>query len=123
MRDERVRAPGAAFLLIDDVADCTYPLRTGLNTLGRHRDNDIVLTEPVVSRRHCVLIVHARGGCELHDTASLNGTFVNGMPIHEPTRLASGDRITLCGRPLLFVCVKDCEAREEDDAGSNTAWA
>jgi hypothetical protein len=31
-----------------------------------------------------VILVHATSGCELHDTASTNGTFVNGHRIHDP---------------------------------------
>ena len=42
--------------------------------VGRFPDNDIHFVELCVSRRHCVLLVHAWGGCDLHDTASRNGT-------------------------------------------------
>ena len=40
--------------------------------------------------------------CEIHDVASKNGTLLNGKKIPGPTRLQSGDQITLCGRRLTF---------------------
>jgi hypothetical protein len=106
--------PGTKYLLLDRQTGCRYPLRTGLNTIGRLLDNDIVLEDFVISRRHCVLLVHGWGGCELHDTASRNGTFVNGRRVRQPTLLDSGDGIQVCQRLLLFVGEKDCPAGGPD---------
>jgi hypothetical protein len=78
-----------------DVAVLVCPLRVGLTTLGRMEDNDIVLCFHAVSRRHCVIIVHATGGCEVRDTASRNGTLVNGTKV-EHAVLHPGDHIRIC---------------------------
>jgi hypothetical protein len=43
----------------------------------------------------------------LHDTASTNGTFLNGQRVSGPERLASGDCVQVGGRPLFFVSEKD----------------
>jgi hypothetical protein len=108
--------PGTQFVLVDREGSWVYPLRTGLNTIGRLPNNDIVLEERHISRRHCVILVHTRGGCELHDTASMNGTRVNGRPVVcEPVRLASGDWIQVCRRPLLFLSEKDYHGEFEDE--------
>jgi hypothetical protein len=112
--------PGTKFLLVDHEAGDTYPLRTGLNTVGRLPNNDIVFAPLEVSRRHCVLLVHARGGCELHDTASLNGTSVNGNRVKHQVRLNSGDWIQLPKKLLLFVSEKDYLAGDEDDDHPDT---
>jgi pSer/pThr/pTyr-binding forkhead associated (FHA) protein len=40
---------GIDFVLMDQQS--VYPLRIGLNTVGRLSDNDIVLSDPYVSRR------------------------------------------------------------------------
>src|SRR4051794_23035871 len=53
--------------------DVVYPLKVGLNSVGRSNDNDVVVQDAYVSRRHCAVLVHAQRGCELHDTASKNG--------------------------------------------------
>jgi hypothetical protein len=115
--------PGPKYLLIDDRAGCCYPLKTGLNTIGRLPDNDIVLGRSTVSRRHCVILVHTRGACELHDTASRNGTFVNGQPLLRPIRLASGDQISVCHTMLLLVSERDYQADVEADIHPSTVLA
>ncbi len=101
--------PGLKFLLIEPPTRRTYSLHPGLNTIGRLPNNDIVLEESVISRRHCAVLVHTRGQCELHDTASRNGTFVNGKLIDKPTRLNRGDQIMVCRRLLVFVSESDCQ--------------
>jgi hypothetical protein len=101
--------PGTPFVLIDRVTGATYPLATGLNTLGRYASNDIVLEGSGISRRHGVILVHARGGCELFDTASRNGVFVNGQRVVGTVKLQSGDLIQLSRRQFYFVSVEDCQ--------------
>jgi pSer/pThr/pTyr-binding forkhead associated (FHA) protein len=80
-----------------------YPLKIGLNTMGRSSENDIVVQDGYVSRRHCAILVHTGRGCELHDTASKNGTYLNGTKITAPVRLVSGDEIRICQRQFTFV--------------------
>lgn len=91
---------GVKFWLTDK--DGVYPLKPGLNSVGRMPDNDVVVSDPSVSRRHCAVLVHVSRGCELHDTASKNGTYLNGHRIASPTRLASGDQIKMCDHTMIF---------------------
>jgi hypothetical protein len=114
IRPDRI-LPGTRYLLVDHHAGCVYVLKTGLNTVGRLPNNDIHFEELWISRRHCVLLVHAWGGCDLHDTASRNGTSVNGVRIDRPMRLTSGDCIQVSQRRLLFVSEKDYQDGEWDD--------
>lgn len=79
-----------------------YPLHLGLNSVGRLPDNDVVIRDECVSRRHCAVVIHHDLRCELHDVASKNGTVLNGKKIPSPTKLQSGDQITLCNRRLTF---------------------
>jgi hypothetical protein len=99
-RGHTAAASASPYFLMD--RDYIYPLRTGLNTVGRLPDNDVVIMDPYVSRRHCVILVHAHNGCELHDVASKNGTLINGRPLSGPTRLNPGDRILMCERQMVF---------------------
>jgi|SRR6516165_4925267 hypothetical protein len=92
---------GAAFLLMDQ--EGTYPLKPGMNMLGRIPDNDVVIPGHCVSRRHCAILVDAGGGCELYDVASRNGTYVNGLRVNGLTRLVPGDEIWICCRRLMFL--------------------
>jgi hypothetical protein len=78
------------------------PLRVGINAIGRAPENDFIICHRAISRRHCVLLVHATGGCEVHDTASRNGTLVN----HEPVTRANlypGDILRLCDFEFMLV--------------------
>jgi pSer/pThr/pTyr-binding forkhead associated (FHA) protein len=79
-----------------------YPLKVGLNTMGRSADNDVVVEDLYVSRRHCAVLVHHDNHCMLQDVASKNGTFLNGSKIAGPTQLKSGDEIRICNRQFIF---------------------
>lgn len=79
-----------------------YPLHLGMNSVGRLPDNDVIVRDECVSRRHCAILIHSDLRCELHDVASKNGTVLNGKKIPAPSRLQSGDQITLCNRRLTF---------------------
>jgi pSer/pThr/pTyr-binding forkhead associated (FHA) protein len=65
-------------------------------------DNDVVMADGSVSRRHCAIVLHASRGCEIHDTASKNGTYLNGKRILGPTRLVAGDEIRMSDHTIVF---------------------
>ena len=79
-----------------------YPLKVGVNPLGRSSDNDVVVEDAYVSRRHCAILVHSSRTCELHDTASKNGTYLNGTRLAGPTILKPGDEIRVSNQQLIF---------------------
>ena len=89
------------FALTD--GDVVYPLKIGLNSIGRSSDNDVILKEHYVSRRHLAIVVHTSDGCEVFDMASRNGTFLNDSTLSQPRFLRSGDRIRICDRSFTFV--------------------
>lgn len=69
-------------------------------SIGRAPDNDLVLADPRVSRRHARLVVRF-GGLVLVDTDSRNGVAVNGQAVRE-IALGVGDEIRI-GDALLVV--------------------
>ncbi len=92
---------GSDFWLRDKAG--TYALKVGVNTIGRLPDNDVVLSGEFVSRRHCAILVHAGDGCEVYDTASKNGTFINGAKLSGPMTLSPGDQIRMCDHEVTFM--------------------
>jgi ABC-2 type transport system ATP-binding protein len=72
---------------------------TGNLVIGR--EGDLVIADPEISRRHCVIRV-VDGALVLDDLNSLNGTWVNGKRIELPTLLAPGDSVGL-GTSLIEV--------------------
>ncbi len=89
-----------------------HTLTVGVNSVGRLPDNSVVLRDECVSRRHCAIVVHRDGSCELHDIASKNGTVLNGAKIHGPTKLRPGDKISLCAKQLVFLVRDDTKDRK-----------
>ena len=70
--------------------------------LGRAQDNQVVVGEQGVSRRHA--LIHAQGAGEywLVDLGSRNGTYLNGRRLGLPTQLRHGDRIQVGGGVFVF---------------------
>lgn len=116
--------PPSRYALVQTPSGVCFPLRVGLTAMGRSRQNDIVVDVMEVSRRHCVLIAHAGGGCEVYDTASLNGTRVNGRRIGHAW-LNVGDVLQLCD--TRFVLAAEESADEpcvvlDDPPSASDGW-
>jgi hypothetical protein len=94
-------SPGGPFALVDLFSGRVYPLLPGPNSVGRAADNRIVLADSAVSRRHAVVMVHADGKCEVRDTDSQNGIWVNRRCVRV-AELTSGDLFGLCDYRFLF---------------------
>jgi Nif-specific regulatory protein len=71
----------------------TFTLVEDETSVGRESANRICLSDPSVSRRHCVI---KREGdlFKINDLESLNGTFVNDVPVKERF-LEHGDRVRM----------------------------
>ena len=67
-------------------------LRAGMR-IGRSDENDIVLRDARVSRRHARIVADA-GGFAIEDGPSANGTFVNGVRVRR-ARLAAGTSVVI----------------------------
>jgi pSer/pThr/pTyr-binding forkhead associated (FHA) protein len=63
-------------------------------TVGRARNNDIVLRAPKISKLHAQFVPE-KDGCDLMDMGSANGTTVNGVQLNkdQSVRLNSGDEV------------------------------
>src|SRR4029434_4671570 len=83
------------------------PLRGQIITLkaetsiGRGSSNQVAISDPSLSRRHC-LIPRAEAGFTLKDLDSSNGAYVNGVPVRERL-LEHGDQITLGDSVFVFL--------------------
>jgi hypothetical protein len=78
-----------------------YDLKTERTVLGRSASCDIVLDDPLVSRRHAVLATRGES-VWVEDHGSVNGIFVNGDRITAPRELSPGDRVVI-GRQNLSI--------------------
>ena len=78
----------------------TYTMTAQQMFIGRLQDNDIVIDNLSVSRKHAV-IKATREGYTITDLGSKNGTYVNDEPI-QSTILNNGDVITIGKYKILF---------------------
>lgn len=78
-----------------------YTVGDGL-TLGRQKNNDVVIKDQFVSKRHC-RIGETDGAYFLEDLGSANGTYLNGERIATATPLQDGDYIGLGKLEFIFV--------------------
>lgn len=76
--------------------------------IGRSPDCQLSLDDPLVSRRHAILVVHP-DAVFIEDLASRNGILVNGKRIQSPTRVSDGDQITVGSQVMTLVGVPGSE--------------
>ena len=75
----------------------------GSITMGRRSDNDIVVDETTVPRRHS-LIMNTPGGYVVRDLNTTNGTFVNQNKLNQSEHvLRHGDQIKLGGSDITIM--------------------
>src|ERR1700683_2338753 len=88
-------------VLSGPLKDSTIPLSEGEVTIGREASNGIAVTDPSVSRKHCLVSRHD-GRFRVRDLDSRNGTLVNGAGIEEQW-LEHGDQIATGDSSFLFL--------------------
>jgi len=66
-----------------------------VTVIGRHPECDIVVTDPMSSRRHCKVEMAAPGVFFAEDNGSANGTFLNGELLRARTPMKPGDVIEI----------------------------
>ena len=87
-------------------AGSTFALTGGDVTVGRDGDNEIVLAENTVSRRHARLLRDSQGQFTLSDLGSANGVYINGTRIQRAI-LAAGDEIKIGDNYFRFQAAKE----------------
>lgn len=78
-----------------------YPLLMGDNSLGRGVDNNVILADIAVSRKH-TLVCYEAGGYVVRDLGSGNGTLLNSKRV-DSHPLQDGDQLELGNTLLRFV--------------------
>jgi hypothetical protein len=107
VRPQAVPYPGSAsrltvsrLVLLTGGKENSFPLTRDTYTLGRHRNNDIVVNDPKVSSFHA-RIDRGTEGFALVDLNSRNGSFINGKRVKTGV-LKHGDEVRLGTAKLLY---------------------
>lgn len=90
---------GEVYLIVNGRTQ--YDLTKPVVNIGRHSENNLVLTDPHISRHHAQLRA-INQKYVLFDVGSTGGTFLNGTKISQAT-LHSGDVIRLGTTSLIFI--------------------
>ncbi|MGW1891399.1 FHA domain-containing protein [Streptomyces sp. NPDC002004] len=91
---------------LDDPA-LLVPLTGPVTTLGRGADNDVVLSDGSVSRRHA-RVVRTEAGFRIEDLDSFNGTAVGGVDLHGgAAHLADGAELSVGDVRMVFEQPRD----------------
>lgn len=91
-----------------------YPLEKEIITVGRDPENDIVIDDPSVSRKHAKL-QHSDKGYEIIDLGSTNGLTFNNAQVTEKI-LQNGDVVSIAGAVTIYFTL----AREATGAAPET---
>ena len=118
-RDKLPESSGSAWLVINKQV---IPLNQIVTSIGRRLDNDVVIQDQNVSRRHAE-IRYENNHFVLYDLNSTGGTYVNNKQI-EKVALKMGDVVVLAIVPFVFVedrlnIVKTAE-KDTDRLGERT---
>lgn len=81
--------------------DGKIPLAKPVIQIGRMEGNDIILTDPLVSRHHAV-VRWTPGGYEVEDLGAPNGTFIEGQRVTGRVALAPGNLVRLGNTEMVF---------------------
>ena len=71
-----------------------YIVRKPVTLIGRNESCDLVISDPLVSRRHCQILWDGVY-CTVEDMGSTNGTYVNGQQLTAAYALRPGDRLQI----------------------------
>ena len=96
---------GHAYLVVEQAGRWSdvyrlHPEQT--TTLGRARDNAIVVRTEAASRHHAEIACEDPHGWIVRDLGSRNGTVLNDQPLDQPSELKDGDRVCVGGLHLRF---------------------
>jgi hypothetical protein len=94
------RVTVSRLVLVKDGVETSFPLVRESYTLGRHRNNDIVVSDPKASSFHA-RIDRSPDGFVLVDLKSRNGCWLNGKRV-ETERLSTGDELRVGMARLVY---------------------
>ena len=89
-----------------------FPITTGHVFLGRDADNDVVLADPMVSKRHARLEVGQH--IEVVDLNSANGVLVDGVAVQR-VRVEEGEPFVIGGTTLVLRLARSFDGSTAED--------
>lgn len=100
---------GKAVLLIlsENFFGKSFVINKSVITIGRNKDCDISLDDPLISSKHCRIEIQEDGKYYIEDIGSTNATFINRKKLKKKIHLIYGDRIVIGKTILRFFLEED----------------
>lgn len=92
-KDDAREPPEPVVAILESESGVAYPVQRAITHIGRSTENEIIISDPAVSRLHAIMRRQSSGGYSIENRSD-NGTFVNDESI-ELIDLAEGDMITI----------------------------
>ena len=108
-----------AYLVVQDESGIRYPITNTTWRIGRTKDNELVLNDKSVSRRHAEIQRYSNGNFVIYDVDSLNGVFVNSEQVKKK-KLQEGDIVEIGDIYMRFTTHSANFSIDEDTALQNT---
>ncbi len=108
-----------AYLIEPDNDNTRHPITRTICRIGRGKDNELVLDDSSISRRHAEIHRNVHGSFDIIDMNSMNGVFVNGEKIGK-AMLQEGDEIEIGDISLRFSQLSPEHAEEESTVMQKT---
>lgn len=108
-----------AYLIEGDNDKQRHPITRTICRIGRGKDNELVLDDSSISRRHAEIHRNVHGSFDIIDMNSMNGVFVNGEKVGK-AMLQEGDEIEVGDIALKFSQLSPEYAEEESTVMQKT---
>lgn len=92
---------GVILILSSNFLGKSFVIDKERTIIGRGNEADIIISDPLVSKTHCAIIVE-EDKFFIEDLGSKNFTFLNGKIVKKKTQLFYGDRIIIGDTILRF---------------------
>ncbi|MBN2402602.1 MAG: FHA domain-containing protein [Spirochaetes bacterium] len=93
---------GILLILSENFLGKSFVLDKKVSIVGRDESCDIVINDPLISKKHCSITLTDEGHYHIEDLDSTNSTFLNGKLLKKPGHISYGDRIIIGDTILRF---------------------
>ena len=89
-------------VLSENYLGASFLLNKKSTIIGRGPECDVIIKDPLVSKRHCRIFSDDENLFHIEDAGSTNSTYLNGNAVDKPAHISYGDRIIIGNTILRF---------------------
>lgn len=93
---------GVLLILSENFLGKSFILTNPVSIIGRETSCDIIIDDPLISKKHCKISLSDEGHYHIEDLDSTNSTYLNGKLLKKIAQISYGDRIIIGDTILRF---------------------